>query len=568
MILSGLPVFAALLGTTCACLGGEDDLATYGAAARRAGRDAEAHVRLALWCEARGLDAERNTELSEALHLNPHDACARGISGQIRQGVSWVSLKEFARMEDSARVRNRYALYDRKRDEAGDSVQGDLQLASWCAHEGMFTEERAHLTAVVRRDPAHAEAWRLLGYHFREGAWVNPAEQQTLRHQHSRAKEAYHHYRAELKQLVHELAIPEERARAEASLRRIKDPLAVPAIWEVLVSQSHQIHDVAARLLGQIQGPEATSRLAMLAMQDPDAPVRDLAIEALASRDPREYIGPVISYVRTTPKLQIKPIGGPGDPGRIEVEGMEPREYLIPTMTEFRLGTGNPPEPIDTSWLSTMPRHVLGEMDRPGYRYTVNLPDPAVQQAFAQLLAHPSEAAPIIKGLGALAAGKHTGQTPLSYQVYVPPKEVHYRGYPGVAARQLATRIRNSEIELRNMYSLYSAEIKKAFNRDSKAAREQVALLERTSNNALRLLTLLTDQKLGIDPAAWSAWWAGWNRTEPAIGAEAPGGGLVAGAVPVSTHPNFTGPASAPVRSSGLPEAVDRLNRCGQETSS
>ena len=95
MVLSGLPVFAALLGTACACLGGEDDLATYGAAARRAGHDAEAHVRLALWCEARGLDADRATpSLSEALRLNPHDACARGVSGQIRQGVSWITLRK------------------------------------------------------------------------------------------------------------------------------------------------------------------------------------------------------------------------------------------------------------------------------------------------------------------------------------------------------------------------------------------------------------------------------------------------------------------------------------------
>ena len=77
-----------------------------------------------------------------------------------------------------------------------------------------------------------------------------------------------------LKQLVHELAIPEERAHAEASLKRINDPLAVPAIWEVLVAQTHHIHDDAARLLAQIHGPEATSRLATLAMQDLDAPVR------------------------------------------------------------------------------------------------------------------------------------------------------------------------------------------------------------------------------------------------------------------------------------------------------
>ena len=53
---------------------------------------------------------------------------------------------------------------------------------------------------------------------------------------------------------------------------------------------------------------------------------------------------------------------------------MEPREYLVPTMTEFRLGTGNPPEPIDTSWLSAVPRHVVGEMIRPAYSYTVSLP--------------------------------------------------------------------------------------------------------------------------------------------------------------------------------------------------
>ena len=411
---------------------------------------------------------DRNAELNEALRLNPHDACARGVSGQIRQGVNWITLKEFAKIEDSARVRNRSALYDRKRDEAGDSVEGDLQVASWCSHEGMFAEERAHLTAVVRRDPSHSQAWRLLGYHFREGVWANPTEQTIQRHEHARATEAYRHYRAKLKQLVHELAIPEEARQAEASLKRINDPLAVPAIWEVLVSQTHHIHDDAARLLAQIHGPEATSRLAMLAMQDPDAPVRDLAIEALASRDPREYIGPVIDYVRKTPELRIKPIGGPGDPGRIEVQGMEPREYLIPTMTEFRVGTGNPPEPIDTSWLSAVPRHVVGEMIRPAYSYTVSLPDPAVQQAFARLSAHPSEAAPIIKGLAALAAGKHSGQPPLSYRVYVPQKEVHYRAYPGVAAAQLATRIRNSETELRNMYHQYCAEIKKAFNRDSK----------------------------------------------------------------------------------------------------
>ena len=130
-------------------------------------------------------------------------------------------------------MRNRYALYDRKRDEAGDSVEGDLQLASWCSHEGMLAEERAHLMAVVRGDPSHSEAWRLLGYHFREGVWANPAEQTIQRHEQATRDRGVPPLQTKLKQLVHELEIPEERVQAEASLKQINDPLAVPAIWKL-----------------------------------------------------------------------------------------------------------------------------------------------------------------------------------------------------------------------------------------------------------------------------------------------------------------------------------------------
>ena len=42
----------------------KQDLETYQAARAKAGKSADAHVRLALWCEAHGLSAERMKHLA------------------------------------------------------------------------------------------------------------------------------------------------------------------------------------------------------------------------------------------------------------------------------------------------------------------------------------------------------------------------------------------------------------------------------------------------------------------------------------------------------------------------
>ena len=46
-----------------------DDLAAYRAASDKAGRTADAQLKLALWCEAHGLDAERLKHLALAVAL-------------------------------------------------------------------------------------------------------------------------------------------------------------------------------------------------------------------------------------------------------------------------------------------------------------------------------------------------------------------------------------------------------------------------------------------------------------------------------------------------------------------
>ena len=65
--------------------------AAYEAARSHAGRDANAHVRLALWCEAQGREAERLKHLAIAVLADPSHATARGLLGLVADRGGWRS---------------------------------------------------------------------------------------------------------------------------------------------------------------------------------------------------------------------------------------------------------------------------------------------------------------------------------------------------------------------------------------------------------------------------------------------------------------------------------------------
>src|SRR4051794_25671314 len=65
------------------------DRAAYEAAKAQAGRDPAAHVKLALWCEAHGMSAERLKHLGVAVITDPKNAAARGLLGLVSYGGKW-----------------------------------------------------------------------------------------------------------------------------------------------------------------------------------------------------------------------------------------------------------------------------------------------------------------------------------------------------------------------------------------------------------------------------------------------------------------------------------------------
>src|SRR4051795_9020901 len=64
-------------------------LRTYDEAREKAGKDPSAHIKLALWCESHGLEAERVKHLTKAILADPKNATARGLLGLADYRGSW-----------------------------------------------------------------------------------------------------------------------------------------------------------------------------------------------------------------------------------------------------------------------------------------------------------------------------------------------------------------------------------------------------------------------------------------------------------------------------------------------
>src|SRR5262249_53373623 len=76
---------------------GDADVAAYKKARDQAGRDAQAQVRLALWCEAHGMTAERMTHLAAAVLHEPSNTLARGLLGLVAHDGKWERPDQIAR---------------------------------------------------------------------------------------------------------------------------------------------------------------------------------------------------------------------------------------------------------------------------------------------------------------------------------------------------------------------------------------------------------------------------------------------------------------------------------------
>lgn len=333
--------------------------AQYEAAKARTGRDADAQVGLSLWCEAHGLKAERIKHLALALIADPNNARARAFLGLLSVGNRWLSPEEAAKaIKSDQSLTAKLAAYNAKRERLraelapggqrprarARAAQTHVALGMWCEQNGLKAEATAHFTSAVVLTPYRDATWKHLGYIKNHGRWMNRGQIEAQKAEAEVQKKADAVWMKRLTALRRDRADKRRSGEAELRLTEVTDPRAIPSIVRVFVSESALDQLVAVKLLEQIDTPESSRELAIIAFTTQSDPVITRAVEALRTRSPREYAGMLVEQVRAPWTYSVVPVAGPGSPGQIEVNSPRfrwvrrydaPRAFAIGSFTFY-----------------------------------------------------------------------------------------------------------------------------------------------------------------------------------------------------------------------------------------
>jgi hypothetical protein len=349
MLCLALVCSSLLADTPDATVPSPADLSTYDTLRDKVGRDAPAHVNLALWCEAHGLGAERLKHLALAVLTDPKNVTARGLLGLVAYRDRWESPEKVGeRIKADEALSARRAEYNARRARLAERLDPDRQgkgrglsraaaadahlaLGLWCEKNGLDAEAKAHFTSAVVADPYNDAAWKQLGYTRHDGRWMSREQVAAEQREAEALKRADRRWEPLLKKwrawMDGDDAEKQEEARA--LLADVIDPQALPAIVRVFRDGKAAHEIVAVQLLAQLDSSAASRELAALAVLGATGPVRSAAVEALRSRTPRDYVGMLVDQIHAPMRYQVEPVRGPGSPGALAIE--TPRFRMLRT---------------------------------------------------------------------------------------------------------------------------------------------------------------------------------------------------------------------------------------------
>ena len=310
----------------------------YEAALIRTSSDAEAQVRLALWCESHGLDAERKSHLEQALRVDPTHAKAQGLLGLIDDGVRLARPQEISRRaQQDTKLIGLLTQYEARRDAAQHTVGDQWKLALWCESVGLKAQATGHFAAVTRLDPEHSRAWSKLGCSRYQGRWLTPRQIAGEEADALAQRKADTTWSTKLATLKRKLAEDETRLEAAQKLALVHDPRAVPSIVRTFVTTASSDQSQAVTMLTDIESPESARALAGLAVMGRSKRVRQSATTALLRHDPAHYVDELISRFRDPIKYASTNVEGVSSPGILLVDRpdvIERRVYEPPTVKQ------------------------------------------------------------------------------------------------------------------------------------------------------------------------------------------------------------------------------------------
>jgi len=221
-------------------------------------------------------------------------------------GLVAVRASEVTRCEDESPIDQQY---DQLLAAAVDTAEGHEKLARWCQEHELSQLKEFHWREVLRWDPNHAEARRVLGYRMVQGEWLKPDEVMQ--------RQGLVRYRGQWK-LPQEVAMLEQQqqatkqekawtrnltvwrdwiggrrdAEAVEKIRAIRDPLAGPALADAINKESRpEIRELLVDTLAALPTGYALETLVSLALNDDDEELRLRCVKHLRERGASGAVG-------------------------------------------------------------------------------------------------------------------------------------------------------------------------------------------------------------------------------------------------------------------------------------
>ena len=301
------------------------DRAAYEAAQAKAGRDAKAHVRLALWCESHGLGAERMKHLAMAVLYDPSNALARGLMGLVAYQGKWERPDQVSRQaQDDPERKALLQQYLQRRAQTPETADGHWKLAAWCEQNG--------LTAPGQRpSPSRGEARSRAGYRL-GSTWVSRSRAAVgsspnwwppprRGHRISRRPTGTGSRSSSVIAFPFRARMRRAAANAEQALAQITDRDAVPMVWATFGRGDATLQKVAVQVLGQIDDASASRSLVLLAVFSGSATVRGQAVATLRRKDAREFASMLIGMILQPIEYEVKKVRRPGSGWRALDQG-------------------------------------------------------------------------------------------------------------------------------------------------------------------------------------------------------------------------------------------------------
>ena len=243
----------------------------------------------------------------------PIDARDAGLKGLVYDQGRWVSPDEVVvRDLQDSRLASLRVEYADRRAKTPMTAWAQRGLARWCDQAGLKAESLAHFMVVARFDPEDLEARRRLGLRFQGGTLKSEVEIAAEAIEAEAQAKADRSWGPKIATWRKWLLDPGHKAEAIKALGEVRDPRAIPTLRRSFGDGDASEQGWAVRLLGGIDAPRSSQILAELAIFGLDGKVRFKAVEKLAGRDPRTFVGLLINWLHEPIRFEVVDEGAAG----------------------------------------------------------------------------------------------------------------------------------------------------------------------------------------------------------------------------------------------------------------